>query len=263
MDVDVKTFMTGEPISIEPEAPALAALDLMIDHAIRHLPVVDAEGRVCGVLSFDDLRAAFPVPLSLRTPLSVEERGDVGDVAVGEVMTYAPVTIRYDAPLEEAAQRMVDGRFGCLPVVDEKGRLDGMISETDLLHVLVTTLWTERRGERPHETLDLPTALANERAYLAGRLEAYERREQEITETERESPLDEAERGSDLEEGYLTEQLALLASRRLQGIERALERQRRGDLAICESCGQRIAEARLRALPGTTRCIRCSREAEG
>jgi CBS domain-containing protein/RNA polymerase-binding transcription factor DksA len=261
VDVEVKAFMTGEPISIEPEASALAALDLMINHAIRHLPVVDGAGRVCGVLSFDDLRAALPVPVSLRAPLPVDERRSLPDPAVGEVMTYMPITIRYDAPLEEAAQRMVDGRFGCLPVVDEKGSLDGIITETDLLQALVTVLWSERRSEPAPAPVDLPAALANERAFLAGQLAAYKRREQEIT-TEREIPLEMAERGSDLEEGYLTEPLAELAARRLRSIEHALERHRRGELTVCESCGERIPEARVRALPGTSLCIRCGREAE-
>jgi CBS domain-containing protein/RNA polymerase-binding transcription factor DksA len=260
--LEVKAFMTGEPISIEPEASALAALDLMIDHAIRHLPVVDGGGRVCGVLSFDDLRAALPVPVSLTAPLAVGERRSLPDLAVGEVMTYAPVTIRYDAPLEAAAQRMVDGRFGCLPVVDETGSLGGIITETDLLQALVTVLWSDRRDEPAPAPVDLPTALANEQAYLARKLAAYERREQEITETRREIPMDIAEQGSDVEEGYLTEQLAELASRRLRAIEHALERERLGVLTICESCGERIPDARLQALPGTSLCIRCVREAE-
>lgn len=264
MTVEVKAFMSGEPVSIEPEASALAALDLMIDHAIRHLPVVEAGGRVCGVISFDDLRAALPVPVSLRAPLGVDDRRGLPDMAVGEVMSFAPSTIRYDAPLEEAAQRMADGRFGCLPVVDEKGRLDGIITETDLLQALVTVLWSDRRGESAAApaAVDLPSALENEQRHLSQQLAAYERREQEITETRRETPLDLAEQGSGLEEGYLTEQLAELASRRLRSIERALERQRQGELATCESCGERIPEARLRALPGATLCIRCARRAE-
>ncbi len=62
MDLEVKAFMTGTPISIEPDMSALAALDLMIDHAIRHLPVVESDGRVVGIVSFEDLRAALPVP---------------------------------------------------------------------------------------------------------------------------------------------------------------------------------------------------------
>ena len=264
MALEVKSFMTGEPISIELEASALAALDLMVDHAIRHLPVLDSGGRVCGVVSFEDLRAALPVPISLRAPLGVDERRGLPDVAIGELMTFGPSTIHYDAPLEEAAERMIDGRFGCLPVVDEQGRLDGIITETDLLQALVTLLWSDRKkeGAEAPQQPDLPSALEKERRHLAEQLAAYERREQEITALRREVPLDVAEVGSGSEEGYLTEQLAELASKRLRAIEHALERQQRGKLSVCDSCSERIPEARLRAMPGATLCIRCARTAE-
>jgi len=142
MDVDVKGFMTGAPISIESEMSALAALDLMIDHGIRHLPVVDSSQRVCGVVSFDDLRAALPIPVSLMTPPSAEGRQRALDVSVGETMTPSPITIGVDAPLNEAVSRMIEGRFGCLPVVDERGHLDGILTETDLLQALATVLWS-------------------------------------------------------------------------------------------------------------------------
>jgi len=259
---EVKSHMTGEPISIEPDASALAALDTMVEHGIRHLPVVDPSRRVCGVLSFDDLRAALPMTISMRVPLGVDDRDSAAELAVGEVMTYSPVVIRYDAPLEEAAQLMAEGRFGCLPVVDENGLLDGILSETDLLYALVTMLWAERRSEPAPAPVDLVGALEAERVHLAEQLAAYARHEQEITETRRDTPLDEAEEGSAREEGWLTEQLAELASRRLRAIEHALERQQRGELANCERCEGRIPDARLRALPGTNLCIRCARELE-
>jgi len=142
MDVDVKSFMTGAPISIESDMAALAALDLMIDHAIRHLPVVDERGRLCGIVSFEDLRAALPIPLSLTSPPGAEARQRALDVSVAEAMTPAPVTIGADAALEEAVARMLEGRFGCLPVIDEAGRLDGILTETDLLQALATVLWS-------------------------------------------------------------------------------------------------------------------------
>lgn len=142
MDVDVKGFMTGAPISIEPETSALAALDLMIDHAIRHLPVVDSDRRVRGIVSFDDLRAALPIPVSLMSPPSADARQQALDVSVGETMTPSPATIGAGAPLDEAVSRMLEGRFGCLPVVDEDGRLDGILTETDLLQALATVLWS-------------------------------------------------------------------------------------------------------------------------
>jgi acetoin utilization protein AcuB len=142
MDVDTKGYMTGAPISIEPGMPALAALDLMVDHAIRHLPVVDSNDRVCGIVSFDDLRAALPIAVSLTVPPSAEGRQQALDVSVSEVMTPSPVTIGVDTPLDQAVSRMIEGRFSCLPVVDENGHLDGILTVTDLLHTLATVLWS-------------------------------------------------------------------------------------------------------------------------
>lgn len=147
MDVDVKSFMSGAPISIEPEMSALAALDLMIDNGIRHLPVVDSGRRLCGIVSFDDLRAALPIPVSLTSPPSAEGRQQALDVSVTDAMTSAPVTIGVGAALDEAVSRMLEGRFGCLPVIDEQGHLDGILTETDLLQALATVLWsTDDRG---------------------------------------------------------------------------------------------------------------------
>jgi CBS domain-containing protein len=257
MDLEVKSFMTGRPISVEPDASALAALDLMIDHAIRHLPVVDSGGAVRGVLSFDDLRAALPIQLNLRNPPSVEERRSVGEIAVGEVMTYFPVTLPYDAPLEEAVSRMLEGRFGCLPVVDEGGQLDGILTETDLLHALATVLWSMRDQGALPEADDLVTLLEKEKAHLVWQLERFEAASPSASKP----PPGEGEVGG-IDATLLTEPLAELASRRLRAIEHALERAGRGDLGACERCGEKIPDRRLRALPGTTLCIRCGREAE-
>ncbi len=262
MDLDVKSFMTGEPISIEPESSALAALDLMIDHAIRHLPVLDGAKRICGVLSFDDLRAALPIPVSLKVPPSAESRDSAREISVGEVMTYSPVTLAYDAPLEEAVSRMLEGRIGCLPIVDEGGRLDGILTETDLLQALATVLWSIPRHEEQSQSAELIASLEKERAHLVEQLRGYERVEQDLTEMRHETPLDRAEEGQSVEEGMLTEQLAELASRRLRAIEHALDRAGRGQLGVCERCGEEIPERRLRALPGSTLCIRCGRALE-
>lgn len=267
MEAQVKSFMTGSPVAIRTDASALEALDLMIEHGIRHLPVTDGERRVVGILSFDDLRAAFPVPVRLASPPSVEDRLDLRDLTVGEVMTFAPVTARADAPLEEAAGLLAERRIGCLPVVDEDGRLDGIITETDMLHALVNVLWAERRRGSPVPGAGGPPALSDvlraERLSLLAQLGEYERYEQALTEMRRETPFDRAEDGAQATEAEFTEELAELAARRLKALDRALERAEAGTLSRCESCGGEIPDARLRALPGATTCIRCAREREG
>lgn len=147
MGPKVKSLMTGKPIALESDASALAALDLMIEHGFRHLPVVDARQRVVGVVGFNDLRAAFPIPISLTSPPRSEERPELRELVVSEVMSDSPIAIDAEQSAEEAAQLMLDKRIGCLPVVDEDGRIEGILTETDLLQTLLTALWAERRQE--------------------------------------------------------------------------------------------------------------------
>ena len=148
MQPKVKALMTGAPLALERDAAALAALDLMIEHGFRHLPVVDGDRRVVGVVGFDDLRAAFPVPISLLDPPSSEQREALLELSVADAMTEPALTIDAHRPVEEAAQLMIDHRIGCLPVVDDEGHIDGIVTETDLLQALLSALSAVRAGER-------------------------------------------------------------------------------------------------------------------
>jgi len=234
MEPSVKAWMTGDPVALAADVSALEALELMVDRSIRHLPVVDGERRVIGVVTLDDLRAALPGPLGLRTPVAPAQRSAALEWTVADVMTHAPLTVAEEAGLADAAERMAEARVGCLPVVTADGGLAGMLTETDLLHALATLLWTQScRAPRDKEPLDaLVTELRMERDRLARRLEEGPR------------SLDGP------------------ARRRLAALERALERAGRSALGACERCGGRIALARLRALPGTTLCVRCARTGE-
>lgn len=232
MDVSVKHWMSGDPVSLEPTASGLEALELMVDRGIRHLPVVDAERRVVGVVTIDDLRGALPFAVSQRSAPSRDERQLAREFPVSEIMTHAPVTLTEESSLEEAASAMAERGIGCLPVVDADGHLAGLVSETDLLHALVTTLWSDRvRAERGHTALDhLATALERERTAIE------ERRRRRPAEN-----LDEP------------------TTRRCDAIELALARHAEGRLGVCERCGGPIPIARLRALPAATLCIACAR----
>jgi len=266
MRTRLKAFMTGAPIAIEAGSSALGALDLMIEHGIRHLPVVDAERRVLGVVSFDDLRAAFPRPISLGTPPPPAERASMREIPVGEVMSYAPVTGSADLPLEDAAGLLAERRIGCLPVLDEWGRLEGIITETDMLQALTTLLSAQRTGRPAGRSVRSDTGLVDtlrsEHGHLLSQLGRYQQHERELTERRREGPLDPAEAGAEATEATFTEELAELAVRRLRALEHALERADAGKLGRCERCGGAIPAARLRALPSTTLCIRCARRNE-
>ncbi len=264
MEPTVKPWMTGDPVSVEPDASALEALDLMVDRGIRHLPVLDAQRRVVGVLAVDDLRAALPMSVHTREPLPAADRDVAREWRVGDIMTHAPETIGEDASLAEAAERMADAHIGCLPVVDASDRLAAILTETDLLHALATALWSERvRGPRDATPLvDLVIALQRERDRLRERVAEDRRAEDALGRELHEVPLDLAERGTDESEIQRIEALYVLTRRRLEAIERALERAEAGCLDVCERCGGTIALTRLRALPGASLCVGCARSGE-
>lgn len=232
----VKELMSGDPISVGVEASALEAYEAMLRHGIRHLPVLGAGRRVVGVITADDLAAALALPLRPREPLSGAERRAALEYGVGELMTHAPRTLDRDATVAEAAEQMAEGRFGCLPIVDEKGRLEGMLTETDLLYALsAQAAGAPSRQRRKQDALAaLVAELESERARIAK-----------------------------MDMVKLTSSLDALAAKRLAALDRALDPSRRGSLSVCDSCGGPISLPRLRALPGTTLCIDCARAAEG
>jgi CBS domain-containing protein len=262
----VKEWMSGDPVSVAADASALEALERMQKRGIRHLPVLDGAKRVIGVLSIDDLRAVLPFDVSLRTPANGAQAESAHEWCVGDLMTHAPVTLREGDPLGTAAERMADRRIGCLPIVDAKGRLVGLLSETDLLHALASLLWTDRVRERrmaPQPAIErLVADLSRERDALMRKLDKYHALERDLATHASREPLDEGDAGSDLTELHLTEALDALAIRRLRALDHALERADQGQLGICDDCGGRIPLARLRALPGTSLCIACARGKE-
>jgi acetoin utilization protein AcuB len=270
MDPSIKSWMSGSPISIEAGASAVEAHDRMVEYGIRHLPVLDSERRVVGVLSIDDLRAALPLPLSLTAPTTPEAIEAAREWAVGDVMSYAPQTIREGGSLREAADRMADHHIGCLPVVDEDGRLVAMLTETDLLRALATRSWIDEQATRRDEAVEPPEkgagldqlvdGLRRERTRIAARLDLLRAEERALTDELVEQPMDAAEAGADLRECRLEEGLERMAARRLEAIDRALDHAAQGRLSVCDDCGGAIPVTRLRAVPGTTLCVWCASE---
>jgi CBS domain-containing protein len=264
VQASVKACMSGNPISIRPDASALEAFESMLDRGIRHLPVVDPDSRVVGVLSIDDLRAALPFSPSLAQPLVPSERETAREYRVGEIMTHGPETLGPEATIAEAAERMAERRIGCVPIVDEEGRLIGLLSETDVLWAVANVGALHQKASaapRASDLGELVRELEIERERVRARLARRLDEERSLETVMREEPMDLAERGADVT--VVQESIALdeLATRRVAALDRALDRAARGELGVCSQCGGDIPLPRLRALPGTTLCIACARGA--
>lgn len=265
MAVTVRAWMSSEALGIPLGDSALAAFDLMLEHGFRHLPVLDEGRRVVGILSLDDLRAAFPIDVGLRRPPALQERARLADVSVADAMTWAPHTVRAETSLEEAARTLAEHRIGCLPVVDASGRLVGLLSETDALRALVRILGGEPAPHREAvtEAEGLVASLEAERRRLLGQLGRWQEAERALSIDRGSEPRDEGDVASDEHDISRLEPLSARAARRLRAIEEALERAEKGRIGRCERCHGHIPWARLRVVPETTLCVRCAREESG
>ena len=137
----VKDAMTRDPVTIDPEAPVGTALAVMRARGVRHLPAVDGEGRLVGIVTDRDLRHAALGPalaeyLSGKARRQAEELGQtLEQLRVRDVMTWAVVDVGPNAPIAYAALIMSQRRIGSLPVV-EHGALVGLLTERDVLRAL-------------------------------------------------------------------------------------------------------------------------------
>jgi acetoin utilization protein AcuB len=139
----IRNWMTRDPITVEPDTSMLDAEHIMKENKIRRLPVMKG-GKLVGILTEHDLKAASA---SSATTLDVHELMYLlARVKVREIMTKEPITIRDDDTVEEAAVVMLRRRISCLPVVDEKERLVGIITNTDIFKVLVSLTGIFRGG---------------------------------------------------------------------------------------------------------------------
>ena len=126
-DLRVADLMTIDPIVVSMDATIEEAEELMRQHRITGLPVVDADGRLVGVISQTDV-LYLDVP-AVQALIRHRERG----VRVGEVMSTPPVTIDGAATLRHAARLMMDERLHRLVAVDTHGRPIGVISAMDFV----------------------------------------------------------------------------------------------------------------------------------
>ncbi|MFF4007619.1 CBS domain-containing protein [Streptomyces sp. NPDC001717] len=134
----VSDVMTHTAVAIGREASYKEIVELMHQWKVSAVPVLEGEGRVVGVVSEADL---LPKEEFRRTdpvlPDQLEEASKAGGVLAEELMSSPAVTVHPDAPLAEAARIMARRQVKRLPVVNEVGMLEGVVSRSDLLKVFL------------------------------------------------------------------------------------------------------------------------------
>jgi CBS domain-containing protein len=117
----VADVMTRKTVTLSPHHRFAEAVSLMADRHFRHVVVVGTGGQILGVISDRDI---------LRT-LARTSNWQTKDVS--QIMTRDPVTVKRETPLSVAVAKMVAKRINCLPVLDDEGKVCGILTSTDLL----------------------------------------------------------------------------------------------------------------------------------
>ncbi len=137
----VQDVMTTDVATTGPDAPLKEAALELVRRRISGMPVVDGDGRVLGVVSEadilakegDDRRGGGGFLQWLVDPGDPWITARFDAVTVGEAMSQPAQTIAADRPLADAATVMLDEGINRLPVVDDDGKLIGLVSRGDLV----------------------------------------------------------------------------------------------------------------------------------
>ena len=140
----VKHWMTKDPITVSPETLAVEAQKIMKENKIRRLPVVE-KGKLVGMVTFRNLIEAAP---SSASSLSIHELNYlIMKIKVKDLMKKNVITVSPEDTVIDTIVRGVDKGIGGFPVVDEQGRLVGIITETQIARAMIQLFGTETRKE--------------------------------------------------------------------------------------------------------------------
>ena len=126
--------MTAEPTAIRPSTTIREALRILRDLDVRHLPVVNEDRELVGMVSDRDLRG-LPLEIELADRKTVAL-----DTPVSTLMSSDVMEVETETSLADAIDLMLDSKVGALPVVDDRGVLVGIVSYVDLLREFLRAL---------------------------------------------------------------------------------------------------------------------------
>ncbi len=137
--------MRTDLVAVSAQTKLSEAKALMQEGNFRHLPVVDENGKLVGIVTDRDMRDAHPS--SLLDEESYKKTLDrVMQHTVGEIMTKDPLTVAPYYTLQDTLLIIGKKKVGALPVIDEEGRLKGILSTRDLLREFVNIMGIDEPG---------------------------------------------------------------------------------------------------------------------
>lgn len=131
----IKNWMSKDVVTVDVNDSMQDATRLLKKHNIRGLPVIE-NGKLVGVVTDRDLKRASA---SDATTLEIHELLYlISKIKVKEIMTKNPITLSVDSTIDEAAEVLLDNKLTGAPVIDDSGKVVGIITQTDIFRVMVS-----------------------------------------------------------------------------------------------------------------------------
>ena len=123
----VSNYMSDTPVTVRNSDNYAIAFEIMGNSNIHHIPVLDSDDQIVGIVTRRDLELA--ARYYREAPAEI-----------AEVMHASVITVSANTPLSSAAKLMNESRVGCLPVLADDGNIVGILTETDLFSALIDLL---------------------------------------------------------------------------------------------------------------------------
>lgn len=176
----VKNWMTENAVTVKPNTSMQDAIQLMGKYQIRILPVMKNK-TIAGVVTDSDIKRASA---SDATSLEVHEMLYLlSKLKIKDIMNKKPLTVAFDATIDEAAEAMALHKVNGVPVVDYKDRLVGVITQTDISKALISLTGSDQKGlqfallikDRPGSIKELTDIIREFGGRLRSILTSYDR----------------------------------------------------------------------------------------
>jgi acetoin utilization protein AcuB len=175
----VKDWMSTKVITVEVKDSMQQAINLLMEHDISMMPVLE-EGKLVGVVTDRDLKRASPsdaVMLDIQRIIYL-----LSKLEVGAIMSRFPVTLSIDHTVEEAAEIMLNNKISGAPVVDASGEIRGIITKNDMFKAMMALSGLSHRGvqfgfvleDRPGSIKEITDVIRGYNARLVSVLSCYE-----------------------------------------------------------------------------------------
>jgi acetoin utilization protein AcuB len=175
----VKDWMSKNVVTVDVNDTMQRAINLMMDHRISMVPVMD-QGKLVGVVTDRDLRRAAPSDVTLMDVRQILYH--ITRLNCESIMSRNPITVPFDFTMEEAAEVLLRNNISGAPVLDKTGTIVGIITKNDMFKAFIALTGLKKRGvqfgflleDRPGSIKEVTDVIRKYGARLVSILSSYE-----------------------------------------------------------------------------------------